>query len=344
MIQPNIYFYIPHALFPKTIPQNINENWAGFGLGIYAWILQTYLRLKADGFPCQLVDYFPQSGIVLTHRNCLSVHKPSKPGRNLLLICIKAESNFYPYAQLHVVQNPEEVERINPGHYIPHWPQPGLIPRDYKRGERFENVVFFGHLNNLAPELLSDEWKNTLSQLGLNWCPIINKNHWTDYQTIDPRWNDYSQADAVVAIRSFGKENKYINKPATKLFNAWLAGVPAVLGYESAYRAEGIPNFHYLEVTSLNELLFALKQLKSNQTIRKYLIRNAQSKLNQIHRDKITQNWRYFLEETATAAFYEWCSKPRQVQNMILESRYLSWMINRGQSKIASFALNTLKR
>ncbi|WP_413164363.1 hypothetical protein ACL6C3_00605 [Capilliphycus salinus ALCB114379] len=336
MIQPHIYFYIPQDLFPLEKPKNFNENWRGFGLGIYAWTLQTYLRLKADGFPCELVNYLPQSGIVLTHRNCLSIQKSIKPGQNLLLICIKAESDFYPYAQLHVVQNPEETATFNPTYYIPHWTQPGLIPRDYQRGERFENIVFFGHLNNLAPELLSDEWKNTLSQLGLNWCPIINNNHWTDYQSIDPRWNDYSQADAVVAIRSFGKENKYINKPATKLFNAWLAGVPAVLGYESAYRAEGIPNFNYLEVTSLNELLFALRQLKSNRTIRQYLIRNSQSKLNQIHWDKIIKKWRYFLEQIATVAFDEWCSKPRRVQNMILESRYLSWMINRGKSKILS--------
>ncbi|EAW39299.1 hypothetical protein [Lyngbya sp. PCC 8106] len=344
MIQPNIYFYIPCDLFPQKIPQNINENWAGFGLGIYAWILQTYLRLKADGFPCQLVDYFPQSGIVLTHRNCLSINQQLKPGNNLLLVCIKAESNFYPYAQLHVVQNPEEVETINPGYYIPHWPQPGLIPRDSQRGNQFKNIVFFGHKSNLTPELSSLEWHNTLNQLGLNWCPIINQNHWTDYQTIDNRWNDYSQADAVVAIRSFGKNNKYVNKPATKLFNAWLAGVPAVLGNESAYRAEGIPNFNYLEVTSLNELIFALKQLKTNRNLREYIVKNSQFKLNQVNSNQITKKWRYFLTEIAIPAFDDWCSKPRRVQNMILETRYLSWIINRGQSKIVSFALDKLEK
>ncbi|MEA5497218.1 hypothetical protein VB834_00680 [Limnoraphis robusta Tam1] len=340
MQKPSIYFYIPRDLFPKQFPQNINENWAGFCLGIYAWTLQTYLRLKADGFPCQLVDELPQSGIVIVHRNCLSIHKSLKPQNNLLFICIKAESNSYPYAQLHVVQNPQEASTINSRYYIPHWTQPGLIPRDHQRGETFKNIVFFGHIKNLTPELSSIEWQNKLEKLGLNWCPIINQNHWADYEKIDNRWNDYSQVDAVVAIRSFGKGNQYTNKPATKLFNAWLAGVPAILGYESAYQTEGKPNLNYLEVTSMNELISALKKLKSDSNFRQNIVEKGQLQAQKIHPERITKKWRYFLTEIAIPAFEDWCSKPRRVQNMILETRYLSWFIHRGQSKIASLALN----
>ncbi len=340
MIKPSIYFYIPQCFFPKNIPQNVNENWAGFGLGIYAWIVQTYLRLKADGFSCELVDTLPQSGIVIIHRNCLSVHNPLKPGNNLLLICIKAESNFYPYAQFHIVQNPLEASKIHDRYYIPHWTQPGLIPRHPQRGNQFKNIVFFGHQNNIAPELLSHDWEKQLNKLGLNWCPIINQNHWTDYQNINNHWNDYSQVDAVVAIRSFGKKNQYINKPATKLFNAWLAGVPAILGYESAYRTEGKPNLNYLEVTSLSKLIFTLKQLKSDFNFRDNLVKQGQNKINQISPEQTTKKWSYFLSEIATPAFEDWCSKPRRVQNMILKTRYLSWVISRGKSKIASFNFN----
>ncbi|KKD35621.1 MAG: hypothetical protein WAN66_04420 [Limnoraphis robusta] len=340
MLKPIIYFYIPRDLFPKQFPQNINENWPGFCLGIYAWTLQTYLRLKADGFPCQLVDELPQSGIVIVHRKCLYVHKQLKPGQNLLLICMKSDVDFYPYAQLHVVQNPQEVSTINSRYYIPHWTQPGLITRDFKRGKTFKNIVFFGHIKNLTPELSSIEWQNKLEKLGLNWCPIINQNHWADYEKIDNRWNDYSQVDAVVAIRSFGKGNQYTNKPATKLFNAWLAGVPAILGYESAYQTEGKPNLNYLEVTSMNELISALKKLKYDSNFRQNIVNNGQLQAPKIHPEQITKKWRYFLTEIAIPAFEDWCSKPRRVQNMILETRYLSWFIHRGQSKIASLALN----
>ncbi|MGD1716907.1 hypothetical protein [Dapis sp. BLCC M172] len=340
-MKPTIYFYIPRKLFPQKLPENPHENWAGFGLGIYAWTLQTYLRLKADGFPCKLVDYLPQSGIVIVHRNSLYIHKGIKPGKNLLLICLKAELNFYPYAQFHVVQNPAEITAINNyNYYIPHWTQPGLIPRHIERGNQFKNIVFFGHKNNLAPELLSLNWTNELNKLDLNWRPIINQNHSTNYQKIDNRWNDYSQADAVVAIRSFGKQNKYINKPATKLYNAWLAGVPAILGYESAYRTEGKPNFNYLEVSSLKELLDSLKKLKSDINLRQTLVNNGQLQVEKINPAQTTKKWRYFLTEIAIPAFDDWCSKSSLVQNMILETRYLSWAIERGKSKIMSVASN----
>ncbi|MDY7024021.1 MAG: hypothetical protein SWJ54_22180, partial [Cyanobacteriota bacterium] len=166
----------------------------------------------------------------------------------------------------------------------------------------------------------------------------------SDYAKIDNRWNDYSQVDAIVAIRGFGKENKYKNKPATKLFNAWLAGVPAILGYESAYRAEGMPNWNYLEVTSFNELIFALSQLKSSQTLRHYLVKNGQIKVHQFQPENITHRWRYFLTEVATPAFEDWCSKSRRVQNMILEARYYSWVMNRGMSKVHAHLFKSLKR
>ena len=38
-------------------------------------------------------------------------------------------------------------------------------------------------------------------------------------------------------------------KPPSKLFNSWLAGVPAVLGHESAYRAERRSDLDYIEVS-----------------------------------------------------------------------------------------------
>ncbi|NES04757.1 MAG: glycosyltransferase [Okeania sp. SIO2F4] len=34
-------------------------------------------------------------------------------------------------------------------YFIPHWSQPGLIPRNPKRGDGFENIVFFGREQNL---------------------------------------------------------------------------------------------------------------------------------------------------------------------------------------------------
>ncbi|NEP60100.1 MAG: hypothetical protein F6K31_24355 [Symploca sp. SIO2G7] len=217
MILPPIYFYIPPPYWPDTIPASADKAWKGFGIGIYTWTLQTYLRLKADGFPCQLVSELPEEGIVLVHRNSLRVHNRLKPSKNLLLICLKAELNQYPYAQLQVVQNPTESQTGKNCYYIPHWPQPGLIPRNPTRGDRFENIAFFGHQTNLAAELLEPAWEQELQALGLNWCPRLNSNRWDKYEEIDNCWHNYNNIDAIVAVRSFDRQQNYPTKPATKL-------------------------------------------------------------------------------------------------------------------------------
>ena len=56
---PAIYFYLPQQLWPKDFPRSADDNWPGFGLGFYTWTIQTFLRLRARDFPCQLVNRFP---------------------------------------------------------------------------------------------------------------------------------------------------------------------------------------------------------------------------------------------------------------------------------------------
>lgn len=332
---PPIYFYIPQCYWPSTMPVSADDNWNGFGIGIHAWTLQTYLRLKADSFPCNLVNELPTEGIVLVHRNCLRAHKNLKPGHKLLLICLKGELKQYIHAQLHVVQNSLETEFIENSYYLPHWTQPGLIPRDPARGDRFENVAFFGHEANLAPELRHPSWQKQLTALELNWQPIINRNSWDDYSQINNSWNDYSQVDAIVAVRSFDRQ-KYITKPATKLYNSWLAGVPAILGCESAYQAEYKSELDYLEVTSLADLILALKQLRNDPALCRAMIKNGQIRAQAIQPSNLTAKWRTFLENTVIPAYEHWCRKPLWFQQITLGRSYLTAKMNRAQQKIFS--------
>ena len=329
---PPTYFYIPNRYWPNHIPQQIEENWSGFGLGMYAWTLQTYLRLKADNFPCQLVDRLPQEGIVLAHGNALQTHRPPlKPGSTLLLICLKAESLPHPYAQLHVVQNPVESLSLNHSYFLPHWPQPGLIPRDPTRGDRLETVAFFGHADNLAPELQHPNWAKQLQEIGLQWRPVINTNRWDSHQNLDNCWNDYSQVDVVVAVRSFDprqirSQQQYRNKPATKLYNAWLAGAPAILGPESAYQAERQHDLDYLEVASVSGLIDALRRLQGDRTLHQTMVQQGRRRAQAVQPASITQRWRQFLEEVAAPAYAKWCATSFWSQQITLQLSY--WRFN----------------
>lgn len=338
---PPIYFYLPKAYFPHDLPLSAGENWPGFGLGIYAWTLQTYLHLQADGFPCQLVSSFPAEGIILFHRNALRAQaKPLQPNSRRLLICIKAEERRYPYAQLHIVQNPQETNFYRDSYYLPHWPQPGLIPRCQRRGDRFQNIAYFGHLANLAPQLQDSAWSKHLGDLGLRWLPVINTNPWHKYSQIDNRWNNYSQIDAIVAVRNFASSETYLNKPATKLYNAWLAGVPALLGAESAYRAEGKNGVNYLEVTSPPELIAALKQLQSDLALRHRLVKAGIAQAQHFQPEKVRQKWSQFLGEIAIPAFYRWCETPSYSQLAILERNKWEFRLERARAKLKALLLN----
>lgn len=333
MIHPKIYFFIPQRFWPKTIPESPDENWSGFGLGMYTWTIQTHLRLKADGFSSHLTNQLPDQGIILIDHNHLT-YGNIIPSSEQLIICLKQDGLPYPYSQLYVVQNPLDAQARNDYHYIPHWPQPGLIPRDAGRGKCFRNIAYFGHQVNLVSEFKDPFWHKTLKKLDLNWCPIINYNHWSKHRELNNNWNNYSEIDAVIAVRQFGKSQQFLNKPATKLYNAWLAKVPAIMGHESAFLSEGEPQKNYIEATSLEEVIMALETLKENDLWREELVNNGWIAGREFTADKTVKRWRSFLENVAVPAFEDWCRKSRAVQLTTLNLAWLNYKISRGVNRI----------
>jgi hypothetical protein len=262
--------------------------------GRYNHTLQTYLRLKSNGFKCELVDTFPDEGILIAHKDFLP--RTSKLlDTNLLTICIKAERTPHPYAQLHVVQNPFEETLLSPcwnAYYIPFWTQRGLVPRHPERLDTFETVAYFGRNVNLAPELKSQEWLQQLNNLGLHWYLASE----------DDLWYDYSNVDVILAIRSFDQQT-YDDKPASKLFNAWRAGVPVIAGNDSAFQAEYRSELDFIQVTTLDEAVRALKRLRDDVTLRRAMMKNAAMRAADIHSDVIVRRWRTFLTEVAFPAY-----------------------------------------
>jgi hypothetical protein len=335
MTLPPIYFYLPRSYLSRPLPTSPGANAPEFGLGIYAWILQTYLYLRENSFPCELTDRFPSEGIVLAHHNTLrGPLLSSVPNTKLLPICIKADGSRHPLAPLHIVQNPDAADARRGCYYLPHWPQPGLLPRSAERGDRFETIAYFGHIANLAPELRSPDWEKRLAAMGLQWQPIVNRHHWSDCQSVDSRWNDYRAIDAIVAIRGFGRRRTHTDKPATKLYNAWLAAVPTVMGVESAYRTEGRDRVDYLEVTSLEETFAALEKLGDDPALRRTLVDNGSIAGRQFTPAKILDRWRAFLLDVAIPAFEDWISLPRYRQQIIGQRNYYYFFVEKVKRKL----------
>lgn len=331
MSEPEISFYIPPTLWSDSFPTCPNTNWSGFGLGIYAWTVQTYLYLRELGVPCQLVNQVPETGLVLLHRNALRGKTGDfNPSARRLLVCFQGDLPPTAQAQVHIVQNPAAADEAQGYYFMPHWPQPGLLPRESTRGDRFATVAFLGHQSNLAAELCQPTWIETLEHLGLTWHAVINTNRWNDHQILTTAWNDYRQVDVIVAVRSFDRREwqktaGYRYKPATKLYNAWLAGVPAILGIESAYQAERRSAWDYVEVGSLADLVSALMRLKADWDWRQRLVAQGQQRALEVAPLVLAQHWRNLLETTLIPLYDGWCSQSTGQRLWRVQHQRLAW-------------------
>lgn len=337
---PPLYFYLPPDYWPHPLPDSADSPWLGFGVGIYAWTVQTCLRLKAAGISCELTSNFPQDGVVFVHRNILA-NKQIRPDcrLNLILVCLKGELLPFRAALLHIVQNPLEASRSS--YFIPHWPQPGLVPRHAGRGACLENVAFMGHRDNLAPELATPAWEQALADLGLVWQPRLSHHHWSRLEGMHPQWHDYSEVDVVVAVRSFRHQNRqrrqnYRNKPATKLYNTWLAGVPAILGQESAFQAERRSPLDYLEVQSPEEVLQALKRLQQQPDLHQAMAERSRLRAAEVAPAAITQRWIAFLKEVAVPTYHRWCQLPLSRRRALLAQQAFTASKARAECKLRS--------
>ncbi|MDK2970753.1 MAG: hypothetical protein PWP23_508 [Candidatus Sumerlaeota bacterium] len=265
------------------------------------WTIYPFLLLRRAGIDCTLTDQLPERGILIA--SACSIPISWKPPRGLTFVCTVADSPRRPYAQVLLCQNPAQIGEIPPSpfgalpieRFLPHPPQPGLLPRDARRGERFENVVYMGKPAELAPELASDGWRQALEQRGLRW--IVRGPE---------TWHDYADADAVLAVRRFHAPHLHTHKPATKLHNAWLAGVPAVLGRESSCRAERRTPHDYLEVDSVEEALAALDRLRADVQLRQAMASNGLMRARTITTAAHAERWVEIATQLAPAAHETW--------------------------------------
>jgi hypothetical protein len=293
---PPISFYLPRGV-PADLPASPDVYWADFQQymfgSVYAWTVQTYQRLRDAGMECRLTGELPTEGVLVANRK--SVPRDFVPPAGLLFVCLRADSLFHPYAHLHVILNKLEENFWYPSVYMPHWPQPGLIPRDPARGDRWENAAFFGDPGCLAHEIRGDAWETTLRELGLKWNFVPPE-----------QWHDFREIDVVVAIRDFVGKHRHGNKPATKLYNAWHAGVPAILGRESAYEHERRDPLDYLEARTFTDLVGALRRLRDDPALRRAMVAHGRERAHETAAVVIAARWREFFEETVIPAHEKW--------------------------------------
>jgi hypothetical protein len=340
---PNIYFYIHPYFWPKRdVPDNPDIDWPGFGFGIYTWTIQTYLRLIQSGFECQLVSSIPSEGILIAHRECLSsmngaFSEEVKPSKRLYVVNISADQSLYAHANLNIVQSCYQSKNYKNCNYVPHWPQPGLIKRDPARGRKFQNIAFLGNIKNLAPEFKTSQWCEEVKKLNLNFVLMDQKFSFDNPESYCTTgiWNDYSEIDAIVAVRQFNVRPYLcaLNKPASKLYNAWLAGVPAIIGRDYQCHEERRGDHDYLEVDTIDEVLIALRQLKEDFRLRELIVENGFTRAEEIKADVTVEKWKSLIIEKILPDYENWTRKTVSVQKLTITKNIFISDIQRFSNK-----------
>lgn len=296
----DVTFFMPDAqqvaLFRDADP---DRDWALFCTGVHVWVGQTYLRLKRAGYPVVLSATLPASGIVVTHADHVAqVLCTRRMWSNLTIVAARADRPAQRYADVEVVQNAASATGART-HHLQHWPQPGLVPRDPARGDTVVNIAFKGTVGEMAPEFAAPAWSEALDAQGMQWqCDAVTWGGNT--ATYATSWNDYSAIDVVVALRK-DISHLYAKKPASKLINAWLAGVPAILGPEHAYRELRQSDLDYIEVTSAAGAALALARLKADPALYRAMVDNALRRAHEVRTETCVASWARLLFETVPA-------------------------------------------
>ncbi len=99
-------------------------------------------------------------------------------------------------------------------------------------------------------------------------------------------WHDYQHVDAVLAT-----------KPASKLINAWKAGVPALLGPEPAYRELRTSPLDFLEAASAEAVLDSIDRLQQESGLYRRMTEHGAKRAQAFDVNMLTQKWISLLEE-----------------------------------------------
>jgi hypothetical protein len=165
-----------------------------------------------------------------------------------------------------------------------------------------------------------------LNEMGLEWVTYRDRSE----------WSNYSEVDAVVAVRKFADTCDYSWKPASKLFNAWNARVPALLGAESAYQMERKSDLDYFEVSTVENLLLALKRLRDDPQLRQDIEKNCFLRSQEISPESIAKKWQDFILNTCQAAQEKWQGLSSLERNAYFLRRRMALSFCRLQKILAS--------
>jgi hypothetical protein len=249
------------------------------------WSVQTYLQLAARGLRAT-ISSAPQRGKI----NIVDgiTFRPPSFAPDVFCVGCRGDGHYPGICQVAIHQNPLEFPH-QPSIYIPQWPQPGIIPRDPAR-RGVKTLGFLGHADiNLAPEYKDSSFADALRKRG---CSLLVRRK----SATQVDWNDYAEIDLVLAVRRIPQAHLLL-KPFTKLVNAWMARVPALIGPEPAVAAIGRSGVDYLLIDSTNDVFRALDTFADRPDLYQELVDRGVRRAELFSESAIANRWMSVLAE-----------------------------------------------
>lgn len=309
----HFHFIYPEGEAYAATTMEPHQEWPFFYGGAAAWVLQGYFRLRGRLPGTVTIGSTPMpDAINVSDAHILRrVRKRVALDRHFIVNILNDKPDYID-ADLRVVQNRNQVRSLRDV-WIPHWPQPGLLPRTPSTRQR-PLLAFFGRPRYGLGSVFRRDVGREVEALGY------------DYREIPAaHWNDYRDVDVAVGIRSFGS-HAYDHKPPSKLVNAWLAGVPFIGGADSAYTQIGTPNDDFLRVTTRQQFLEALERLRGDDLYDSLVAAGAEA-ARQYSVEAQINRWITALADKAYQRFNVWdqAGKPRVQRRSDWQVRLQIW-------------------
>lgn len=246
--------------------------------GRNSWIAQGYLRLRAGlerrGLRVRVSASLPTAGIALVHRDDANRIRPSCAGAFLLVV--RADRAPVAACDVAIAQNGTALRENE--RFVPLWPQPALHPRDAGRGTRIARLAYHGRPGRLPDWLAGRAFLDALAARGVA------------FEARSGRWGDYRETDLAIAARD-DSPSMLATKPATKIYNAWLAGVPVLAKAEPAYREIRRSPLDFLEIAAPGDVLGAIDQLRAAPERYEAMVANGRSRAREFDVEAIRGRW-----------------------------------------------------
>lgn len=179
--------------------------------------------------------------------------------------------------------------------YVPYWPVPGIIPRDAARNG-IKRVAYAGRIGSNNLDLALRGKDGPLGPLDLAIIP-------------PDQWHDLSQVDLLIAIRDFSGAT-HDNKPPSKLFNSWIAGIPLIGGTDSAFSSVGRPGKDFIRVESEAEFSTVLERLRDDPGYYDAIVEGGKERRPEVTTEAIATEWLKVLDGPVQADFERWKELP----------------------------------